>query len=151
MPEDLREILQVFSNAISITCAGDYSAQQLEAWASGSAYTDRWIAKMRSQYFVLAIVANQVAGFASLENDHHVDFLFVEPGHQHQGIATALLHQLEEESRRRRQTRMTTNASITARPFFEQRGFTVLEQQQVTIGSVQLTNFRMEKRLTQMG
>ena len=37
------------------------------------------------------------------------------------------------------------HASITARPFFEQRGYRVVRQQQVERGGVLLTNFVMEK------
>ena len=37
------------------------------------------------------------------------------------------------------------HASITARPFFEQRGYRVVRQQQVARGGARLTNFVMEK------
>ena len=39
----------------------------------------------------------------------------------------------------------TTHASITARPFFEARGYRVVRAQQVERYGVRLTNFVMEK------
>lgn len=42
---------------------------------------------------------------------------------------------------------LTTNASITARPFFERFGFVVLAEQHPVTRGVRLTNYRMEKRL----
>lgn len=44
----------------------------------------------------------------------------------------------------------TVHASRTARPFFEQRGYRVLAEQQVERRGVTLTNFRMEKTLDQV-
>ena len=40
-----------------------------------------------------------------------------------------------------------TYSSVTARPFFEKRGFRVLVAQHVEMRGLLLTNFRMEKRL----
>ncbi|MBT7088103.1 GNAT family N-acetyltransferase, partial [bacterium] len=41
--------------------------------------------------------------------------------------------------------RVYTEASITAKPFFEKRGFKVIKEQQVEKRGVKLTNFQMEK------
>ena len=41
---------------------------------------------------------------------------------------------------------LTTHASLTARPFFERRGYRVLREQQVERHGVRMTNFVMEKR-----
>ena len=46
---------------------------------------------------------------------------------------------------------VTTHASITARPFFEARGYRVVRQQQVERQGVALTNFVMEKPVTEIG
>ena len=41
--------------------------------------------------------------------------------------------------------KIVTHASVTARPFFEKRGYTVVRAQQVERVGVLLTNFVMEK------
>jgi putative acetyltransferase len=48
------------------------------------------------------------------------------------------------EARRVGLVRLFTEASITARPFFEARGFTVLAPQVVTLRGVEFVNYRME-------
>lgn len=45
--------------------------------------------------------------------------------------------------------RLFTEASITARPFFESQGFVVLTEQVVTLRGVDFINYRMEKKIQQ--
>ena len=59
------------------------------------------------------------------------------------GLCAALEQGAKEES----VTRMTVHASITARGFFEKRGWHVVKEQQVERKGVLLTNFVMEKVL----
>ena len=40
---------------------------------------------------------------------------------------------------------LTANVSITARPFFEQRGYRVVREQRILRRGVWLSNYRMEK------
>lgn len=40
---------------------------------------------------------------------------------------------------------IVTHASITARPFFEKRGYRVVKEQQVERRGIRLTNFVMKK------
>lgn len=43
--------------------------------------------------------------------------------------------------------KITTHASITARPFFEKRGYVTVKEQQVIRHNVALTNYIMEKQI----
>ncbi len=73
--------------------------------------------------------------------------LFIHTAQQRRAIATALLQRLEEHARSRHLPRLHAAASLTARPFFERRGFRVLAMQTVELRGETLTNFRMEKVL----
>jgi putative acetyltransferase len=75
--------------------------------------------------------------------------MYVHPEHEGQGVASALLTSLELEARRQGVTRLFTEASIAAMPFFERRGFKVLTAQVVDFRGQQFTNFRMEKFLAE--
>jgi len=44
-------------------------------------------------------------------------------------------------------TKIMTHASITAKPFFERRGYQVIKKQQVIKCGIALTNYVMEKVL----
>jgi len=50
---------------------------------------------------------------------------------------------LEEEAVEKSISSMYSNVSITAKPFFEARGFSVEKEQLVTVGDQQLKNYRM--------
>lgn len=63
------------------------------------------------------------------------------------GIASQLLQRVEAEARRQGLSRIRTEASRTARPFFEKRGFTLVKAQKVEKRGQLLENFLMEKQI----
>ena len=86
----------------------------------------------------------QLLGFGSIGPDGYLDLLYVRKDCQHQGIATVLCDFLETLYP---VDRVTVHASITARPFFEARGYRVLRAQQVERRGQLLTNYVMEKEM----
>jgi len=91
------------------------------------------------------VVAEQngiVVGFGDMEESGYLDRLYVHKDHQRQGVATAICDALESASTA---GTFTTHASITARPFFERRGYTVITKRQVERRGILLTNFAMKK------
>ena len=58
-------------------------------------------------------------GFGDISAEGYLDRLYVSKDHQRRGIATAICTALEEAVPAER---ITTQASITAKPFFEKRG-----------------------------
>ncbi len=54
---------------------------------------------------------------------------------------------LEGEARRRILTSLLTEASITARPFFERQGFVMLQEQMVKRRGVEMINYHMIKNI----
>ena len=91
----------------------------------------------------LAIVEDRVAGFTDLDDNGHVDMLFVDPDYGRQGIATMLLTSTMAVARQRRIVALTTYASLTAKPLFERHGFVVTGERRFVRGGVELTNFSM--------
>ncbi len=71
--------------------------------------------------------------------------MFVHPEFQGLGVATQLLCRVEEEALRLGFRRIYTEASRTARPFFERNGFSVITGQIVEKRGHALENFLMEK------
>lgn len=125
--------------------ARDYAPAQIDAWARVD--RDVWSVKRSSHPTWVAMIGASIVGFADLESDGHLDMMFVHPSHQGAGVASALLVQIEASAHERGIARLHTEASITARPFFERRGFQVSAQQEVSVRGERLTNFRMEKTL----
>ena len=71
-----------------------------------------------------------------------MDRLYVHRDLQRRGVATAICDALEKHPTA---SEFTTHASITAKPFFEKRGYVVVKEQQVERWGVWLTNFVMKK------
>ena len=84
-----------------------------------------------------------IVGFADRTHSGYLDRLFVHHQYQRMGVATALCDALEADF----SGVITTQASITAKPFFEQWGYRVLYSQQVERQGIFLANYRMEKRI----
>jgi putative acetyltransferase len=63
------------------------------------------------------------------------------------GIASRLLRTVEASARARGLLRLFTEASITARPFFEHRGFRVIAPHCVKRWAQEFLNYRMDKQL----
>ena len=106
--------------------------------------TDTELALRKAQ----AIGSDEIAGFGDIDRTGYLDRLYVGRDFQGRGIATAICGRLEEHFP---VERVTVCASITARPFFEGRGYRVLQAQKVLRRGVYLTNFVMEKRFGESG
>ena len=76
-----------------------------------------------------------------MADNGYLDRLYVHKDYQGQGIASALCDALEQAV----SGPYETHASLTARPFFAQRGYQVVKEQQVERKGVLLTNFVMRK------
>lgn len=122
---DISEISQLFYQTITTVNTKDYNAQQIETWASGADNKTFWEEQIEKQYFIIAENPNCLVGFASLTNDGYLDFMYVHKNHQNQGIASALLESILVEANKLKLTKIWTDASITARPFFLNKGFII--------------------------
>ncbi len=144
-PTDLDAVIAIFQGAIREIASKDYNQAQVGAWAQ----VDRggWGERRLSRPTWVAILDQALAGFTDLEPDGHLDVMFVHPAHQGLGVATLLLETVETAASARGIPRLFTEASITARPFFEKRGFSLIAAQLVEKRGQTLTNFRMQKNL----
>ncbi|WP_198929016.1 GNAT family N-acetyltransferase [Rhizobium sp. AC27/96] len=147
LPDDARATIDIFLRAIRETASKDYSPEQIAAWAKVDD-AEVWAQYRASRPTWLAMNGPMPVGFTDLKPDGCLDMMFVDPDHQGKGIASLLLATVENAARDQGLRRIFTEASLTARPFFERRGFVVLAAQQVQKRGQTLTNFRMEKMLT---
>ena len=88
-----------------------------------------------------------IIGFCGLGAEGRVDLLYTDYRFQRQGLARNLYREVETEARRRGARRLFTEASITARPFFESMGFGVIREQRVEFGGICVKNDAMERHL----
>ncbi|WP_264526268.1 GNAT family N-acetyltransferase [Flavobacterium sp. N502536] len=144
---DLPEMQQLYTETIQAVCKNDYNPAQIEAWTSGVHNTERWLAVIHTQIVLLVIIESKIVGFGTLKDGNYIDFFYIHKDYQRQGIANTLLIELEREAKKQHSKIITSDISITAKPFFEKNGFTsIVEQRNLRLG-VELINYKMEKEL----
>lgn len=89
----------------------------------------------------MAIDNQNIVGFGDITADGYLDRLYVHRDFQGQGIATVLCNQLELQAK----GTIVTHASITAKGFFEKRGYRTRKEQKVSRNGVWLKNYVMQK------
>lgn len=144
---DLEEMQKMYIETIQSVCKNDYNTAQIEAWISGVKNTERWNAVIETQFVLLAIIKNKIAGFGTLKDGNYIDFFYIHKDFQRQGIADKILNELEIEARKHHSKIITSDISITAKPFFEKKGFVVKAEQKNIRLDVELINFKMKKEL----
>src|SRR4029077_563741 len=149
-PDDAPALLALFRHTIRRVNSRDYSPAQIAAWASDDIDTVSWFGRFTGRYVPVAEEARHPVGFAELEPNGHIDRVYVSADHQQRGIGRQLLAAVVAEARRFGLARLFTEASITARPFFEAQGFTVLSPQVVRSRGAEFVNYRMERVLTEL-
>lgn len=138
---DCEELAGLFYNTVHTVNAKDYTKEQLDVWATGQVDLEIWDRSLQEHFSIVAVEGDTIVGFGDMDQTGYLDRLYVHSEYQGKGIATAICDRLEAAV----QGNVVTHASITARPFFEQRGYKVVKEQQVERQGIFLTNFVMIK------
>lgn len=138
---DCRELAELFYNTVHTVNAADYNNEQLNAWATGHVDLEAWNKSLLEHYSIVAVDNGIIVGFGDIDQTGYLDRLYVHADYQGRGIATAICNKLEQSV----SGKMVTHASVTAKPFFEKRGYKVIKEQSVERQGVFLTNYVMEK------
>jgi putative acetyltransferase len=139
---DCKAIAQLFYDTIHSVNAKDYTSEQLDVWATGSVDIEEWNARFLKSHTVVAVENDVLIGFGNIENSGYLDMLYVHKDYQRKGIANAICDELEKTAYKN----LITYASITARPFFEQRGYRIIKDNEIDRKGIKLKNYLMEKR-----
>ena len=142
-PSDYAQLAELFYQTVHSVNAKDYKKEQLDAWASGEVNLPAWDASFRTHRMIVATENGAIVGFGDMDGSGYLDRLYVHKDYQGQGIASAICDELERFAAGKT---FTTHASITAKLFFQHRGYHVVRKQEVIRHGVALTNFVMEKQ-----
>ena len=144
-PEDADPCLGLFRDCVHRVNSRDYASDQIEAWASTSIDHKAWGSRFDDRFAYVATEDDCIVGFTDMTRDGHLDRLFVSANHQGRGIARRLVEILLRDAFDHSIEEITTDASITAKPFFERMGFSVVREQSVECRGVWMTNYRMRR------
>lgn len=145
---DEKYLRKIFFNTIRNININDYSPQQVTAWAPEQYDEQAWCQRITAMAPFVATIDNQVVGYSDLQPDGYIDHFFCHANYQGKGIGRSLMQHILDRANRNKLPRLYSHVSITARPFFEHMGYTVVKSQKVTIRGVVLTNHVMEKILS---
>lgn len=139
---DCKCLTELFYQTVHSVNGKDYTNEQLNAWATGNVDMEKWHQSLSRNFSLVAIKDGIIVGFGDIDRSGYLDRLYVHRDYQGQGIATAICDKLEAAFP---VEKISTHASITAKPFFLRRGYKVIKEQQVIRLNISLTNYIMEK------
>ena len=141
-PADCEQLAELFYNTVHSINAKDYTNEQLNVWATGRVNLEELNLSLLKHKTIVAIENDEIVGFGDIDDSGYLDKLYVHKDYQGMGIASAICNDLEGSVKGKS---ITTHASITAKPFFLQRGYRVVKEQKVIRKGIALTNYVMEK------
>ncbi|MCD8043020.1 MAG: GNAT family N-acetyltransferase [Tannerellaceae bacterium] len=145
---DVQDMNELYKNTILTVNRKDYTIEEVEDWASCGDEIAHWDELFQEQNYVVAEnEQGTMVGFASVNDIGYIHTMFVHKDFQHQGIATSLYKYIEEYAKGKGAEKLTSEVSITAKPFFEKQGFLVDEEQKRKANQLCLTNYKMSKQL----
>ena len=147
LPSDTRALQDLFAQSIEELTADDYDEDQRLAWISTAADPEAFAKRLGSMTTLVVQVEGEYAGFASLKGNDTFEMLYVHPYFAGQGVGSALADAIERLAQGRGAKEITVEASDTAEPFFEGRGYVATQRNMVPRDNLWLPNTTMKKRL----
>jgi N-acetylglutamate synthase-like GNAT family acetyltransferase len=105
----------------------------------------QWSEQLQSRMTYVAEEQGKVIGFAELEKTGHINCFYCHAEYQRMGVGTQLLNQIQSTAKNLGVQKLFTEASITAKQFFERQGFRVITAQEVERRGMKFINYVMEK------
>ena len=147
LASDLPLLSEIRFAAIEELTVEDYDDAQRRAWASAADDDDAFARSLEKGLTLIALIGGGPVGFIALHEGGLIDQLYVHPAVARTGVATALVDAIEKLAAARGTATLVTDASDTAKPFFEARGYQAVQRNTVEIDGLWLGNTRMTKAL----
>lgn len=145
--QDLPAIAAVYRDAVLSLGLQKYTLKQLKMWASFANDTDALKERLARGLTLVAITHKQLVAFGQLEPADHLSLLYTSGRHARKGIASDIYKQLEAHAVGAGVAHIDTEASHISLPFFESKGYVVVEPETVMREGVSFERFKMRKQL----
>lgn len=141
---DERILARIYHDAIYQLAAGDYTREQLDAWANPPIDLERAKQRCEAKQPFVNVRAGRVVGFMELDPDGHIDCTYVDPAYARMGVMSEIMAEVKKTARQAGMPKLYAEVSKTARPFFEHHGFGWIKDLTVNVRGVSLENYLME-------
>ena len=91
---------------------------------------------MKKGLSLVALIGGAPVGFIVLAEGGRIDQLYVHPAVARTGVGSALLDAIEKLARARKLESLVVDASDTAKPLFDKRGFTAERRNTIPVEDV---------------
>ena len=139
---DLVKIIGLFHDTVHMVNIRNYTQEQVDVWAPDTIDLDEWDKTLSEHYTFVVVKDDVIIGFGDIDDSGYLDRLYVHHDYLRQGVATLICNKLE--SMIDADLTIMTHASITAKPFFEKRGYRIVKEQLVERNGISLKNYIME-------
>lgn len=145
---DLPILAEIRLAAIEDLTVEDYDEAQRRAWVSRADDAAALGATLEQGLSLVALINGSPVGFIVMLEGGLIDQLYVHPAFARIGVASALCDAIEKLAAARGVATLMTDASDTAKPLFEKRGFVAERRNTIEIDDEYLGNTRMKKALS---
>lgn len=142
-PDDALAIATLYHDTILRINSRGYAPSQILAWAGATLDEKKWRERQTHRMTFVDEHNGTLRGFAEVEENGHIGAVYVHADCQGEGIASLLLDEMKKEAVARGVTCLSTEASITAQPFFARHGFETIAAQDVEYAGQTFRNYRM--------
>tara|TARA_Y100001968_G_scaffold205102_1_gene188349 strand:+ start:1249 stop:1629 length:381 start_codon:yes stop_codon:yes gene_type:complete len=124
-----------------------YTEEQIQAW-SALAYLPGVLDKpLKHGVGWVSCVDKKIEAFALKYPTNRLALLYCRGRSSRKGHATALLHQIEEDTCQERPINLKTEASLCSYPLLLRHGWRIIAPEEIQIGGVHFSRYLMEKTL----
>ncbi len=125
--QDLPLMQRLFYQTVTIYGSKIFTKSEINEYSKLARNKNYWKNKFRSDFVYNAKLNGEVIGSFLLNRDGTIDYLFVHQNYQGHGIAMDLYETLEKVALDADIKRLTTKINKITQPFFEKKGFTIIE------------------------
>ena len=143
---DAPHVQELYYSTVHAINIRDYTQEQINLWAPANGDPKKWIEKAQESVAYVALIDDTIVGFANITHEGYVDSFYIHHAYQRRGIGARLMARIEKVVAKTVHT-LTSDVSITAKPFFERYGYVVVKEELTDSCGTQFTRYAMEKRL----
>ncbi|MEJ0093743.1 MAG: GNAT family N-acetyltransferase [Methylocella sp.] len=146
---DLPLLAEIRLAAIEELTVEDYDEAQRRAWADSANDEEGLGETLKNGLSIIALIGGAPVGFIVLADGGLIDQLYIHPAVARTGVASALCEAIEKLASARKIESLVVDASDTAKPLFERRGYIAERRNTIAVDDVWIGNTRMKKKLSQ--